>query len=324
MANKKKGQKVLLTGGAGFIGSNVADHYLKQGLEVVIADNLSTGFERNLPPQALFYKADICDQKVLSEIFKRESPDFVNHHAAQIDVRASISNPQKDAEINILGMINLLECARQNKIAKFIYGSTGGALYGEAPAEGGGTAPAENSLAQPLSHYGVSKYCGEQYLKLYAHLYGIPFTILRYGNVYGPRQNPKGEAGVTAIFIRAMLGNKPIVIYGNGEQSRDYCFVGDVAQANYLALEKGTGRIINIGAGESTSVNELFQFLKELTGYKQKAQYKPKRSGELQHSRLDVTFSKTVLGWQAGTSLKEGFQKTIAWQTEEAKVLDND
>lgn len=320
MANKKKGQKVLLTGGAGFIGSNVADHYLKQGLEAVIVDNLSTGFERNIPPQAAFYKADICDFKTLREIFKKEAPDFVNHHAAQIDVRTSLANPQKDAEINILGMINLLECAREFKAAKFIYGSTGGALYGEAKE----TAPTEDAAAHPLSHYGVSKYCGEHYLRLYAHLYGIPFTILRYGNVYGPRQNPKGEAGVTAIFIRAMLENRPIVIYGDGEQTRDYCFVEDVAAANFSALEKGTGRIINIGVGNSTSVNELFRLLKELTDYKQEARYQPKRSGELERSRLNVGLSKAILGWQAATSLKEGLKKTLRWQTEEAKVLDND
>ncbi|MDO8526353.1 MAG: NAD-dependent epimerase/dehydratase family protein [Deltaproteobacteria bacterium] len=302
--------KILITGGAGFIGSNVAEAYLNAGHKVVIVDNLSTGKRENVPAKARFYQADICDASALEKIFDEEKVEIVNHLAAQADVRISVSNPGQDARVNIIGGLNLLELCQKRQVSKIIYSGTGGALYGETLQN----SPTEDFSVDPFSHYGVSKYALELYIRLYAHLYKLNYTILRYANVYGPRQNPFGEAGVVAIYIHSMLENKSPLIFGDGKQLRDYVYVGDVAQANLKALDCPPDKTINIGSGVTTSVNTLFEILKKETGFKGQPQYEPKRAGEIQKSSLDASLAKKILGWKPTVSIKEGLQKTLAWQ----------
>ena len=244
--------KILITGGAGFIASNIADRYLELGHEVVIVDSLITGRRKNVPEAAKFYEIDICDEKI-KNIFEMERPDIVNHHAAQMDVRKSVADPAYDAGVNILGTINLLQNCVKYKVKKFIFASTGGAIYGEQdyfPAD-------EKHPNQPLSPYGITKLSCEKYLFFYNDTFGLNYTVLRYANVYGPRQNPHGEAGVVAIFSQRMLRKEQPVINGEGTQTRDYVFVGDVVKANELALTGGDQKIYNIGTGIETDVNEL-------------------------------------------------------------------
>ena len=298
--------KILVTGGAGFIGSNVVDAYIEKGYEVVVVDDLSSGKKGNLNRKAKFYKLDICDG-ALEEVFREEEIDIVNHHAAQVDVRKSIADPAFDARINIEGSLNILENCRKYKIQKIIFASSGGVIYGEC----GSLPPNEDSPVSPLSPYGVSKYAVECYLSTYAKIYGLKYTALRYGNVYGPRQDPHGEAGVVAIFSGKMLNNEETNIFGDGEQLRDYVYVGDVVKANILCLESGDNEIFNIGTGTSTSVNRLFSEMKELTGYSKEAMYKSPRAGELIRSSLDVGKAAKKLGWKAEASLKQGLKKTI-------------
>jgi UDP-glucose 4-epimerase len=297
--------KILVTGGAGFIGSNVVDAYIEKGYEVVVVDDLSSGKKENLNKKAKFYRLDICD-KALEEVFE-EGIDIVNHHAAQVDVRKSIADPAFDARINIEGSLNILENCRKYKIKKIIFASSGGVIYGEC----GNLPPNEDSLVSPISPYGVSKYAMECYLSSYEKIYGLKYTTLRYGNVYGPRQDPYGEAGVVAIFSGKMLNNEEVNIFGDGEQVRDYVYVGDVAKANILCLENGDNEIFNIGTSKSTSVNQLFSEMKELTQYSKEAVYKPSRAGELMRSSLDVKKVEQKLGWKAGVDIREGLKKTI-------------
>ncbi|MFB0565464.1 MAG: NAD-dependent epimerase/dehydratase family protein [Candidatus Aminicenantaceae bacterium] len=298
--------KILVTGGAGFIGSNVVDAYIEKGYEVVVVDDLSSGKKENLNKKAKFYRLDICD-KVLEEVFKEERIDIVNHHAAQVDVRKSIADPAFDARINIEGSLNILENCRKYKIKKIIFASSGGVIYGEC----GSLPPDEDFPVSPISPYGVSKYAVERYLATYGKIYGLKCTGLRYGNVYGPRQDPYGEAGVVAIFSRKMLNSEEVNIFGDGEQVRDYVYVGDVVKANILCLENGNNQIFNIGTGKSTSVNQLFSEMKELTHYSKQAVYKPPRAGELIRSSLDVGKAEKKLGWKAEVNLREGLKKTI-------------
>jgi len=298
--------KILVTGGAGFIGSNVVDAYIEKGYDVVVVDDLSSGKKENLDKKAKFYKLDICDG-ALDGVFREEGIDIVNHHAAQVDVRKSIADPAFDARINIEGSLNILENCRKYKIQKIIFVSSGGVIYGEC----GSLPPNEESPVSPLSPYGVSKYAVECYLFTYAKIYGLKYTTLRYGNVYGPRQDPYGEAGVVAIFSGKMLNNEETNIFGDGEQLRDYVYVGDVVKANILCLESGDNEIFNIGTGTSTSVNRLFSEMKELTHYSKEAMYKPPRAGELIRSSLDVGKVEQKLGWKAEASLKQGLKKTI-------------
>ncbi|MGB9880203.1 MAG: NAD-dependent epimerase/dehydratase family protein, partial [Anaerolineae bacterium] len=283
--------KILVTGGAGFIGSHVVDAYLEQGHDVLVVDDLSTGKKEHIHPRARFYHLDIRDQ-ALEEIFAAEKPEIVNHHAAKVSVRESMVQPLLYAEVNILGSLNLLELSRKYEVKKFIYISTGGALYGEPqylPAD-------EHHPIQPLDPYGASKACFEYYLPLYRNNYGLSFTVLRYGNVYGPRQDPYGEAGVVAIFTGQMLRGEQAVINGSGEQERDFVYVGDVARANILALDRGDGGFYNIGTSIGTSVNEIFAKLRSATGYTRPPVHGPPKAGEVFKVYLNIDKAKHELG----------------------------
>ena len=301
--------KILVTGGAGFIGSNIVDAYIEAGHEVAVVDNLSTGKKENLNPQAKFYNIDVRDKK-LAAVIAEFSPEIINHHAAQIDVRKSVSNPIYNADVNELGTLNLLEAAVKAKVPKIIFSSTGGALYGEVENKAGAD---EKTPIEPLSPYAITKRSIELYLYAYSVNHGLTYTILRYGNVYGPRQDPLGEAGVIAIFCGKMLKGEQPTIYGDGKQLRDYVYVGDVAKANLLALTEGKNNTFNVGAGIGTSVNELFAVLKNLMDFKKDAVYAPPRIGELFRSVLNCQKIKKELGWQAKTDIKQGLQSTLDW-----------
>lgn len=300
--------KILITGGAGFIGSHVADAYVAAGHEVVVVDNLSSGKKENLKASVPFRLVDITDRAKLRKVFLEEMPDVVSHHAAQIDVRKSVEDPAYDARVNIVGIINVLESARESGAKKVTFASSGGTIYGECQD----VPPAEDAPARPLSPYGISKLSSEFYLKYYAAQFGLKFTALRYGNVYGPRQDPHGEAGVVAIFALRLLKNEECFIYGDGRQSRDYVFVGDVAAANLLALSSGDNEIINIGTSVATDVNTLFASLAAVVpGYSKPPVFKSPRKGELFKSFLDVSKAGEVLGWRPSVSLDEGLKKTM-------------
>ncbi len=300
--------KVLVTGGAGFIGSHVVDACLGAGHRVTVVDNLSSGSRGNLNPEARLVEMDIRSQE-LARVFEEGAPDFVLHFAAQIDVRKSLDTPVFDAETNIGGTINILEnCVRQ-KVGKFIYASTGGAIYGEPEA----LPASESQRPDPLCHYGASKYGAEVYTRLYQKLYGLHSTILRFPNVYGPRQSPHGEAGVCSILAGLMLEAKAPTLYGFGEPVRDYVYVGDIARASMLALGKGDGETLNLGSGEGTTVRRLFDILQELTAFKGEPILKPTRPGEV--NRIYITGGRAleVLGWRPEVSLREGLAETVAF-----------
>ncbi len=299
--------KVLVTGGAGFIGSHVVDQYLQQGHQVVIVDDLSTGREANINPGATFYRLDIRDPQ-LAGIFEKEHPDVVNHHAAQMDVRRSVADPLFDASVNILGSINLLECARRSQVRHVIYISSGGAVYGEPvylPCD-------ENHPVNPICPYGASKHTVEHYLFMYRQNYDMEYTVLRYPNVYGPRQDPHGEAGVVAIFVGQMLAGQPVMINGDGNQERDFVYVGDCARANLLALEDATGsNIYNLGSGRGTTVNEIFQALKQATGYLHGPGYGPAMLGETRRIFLAADRIRADLEWRPSVPLQDGLGLTV-------------
>lgn len=300
--------KVLVTGGAGFIGSHVVDAFLAAGHDVVVVDDLSTGRAENLNPRARFYQLDIRDPG-LAEIFAQEQPDIVDHHAAQIDVRKSVAHAQVDADINVRGSLNLLECARQFGVRQFIYISTGGAVYGEPeylPCD-------EAHPIKPICQYGVSKHTVEHYLHVYHHLYGLQYVVLRYPNVYGPRQDPHGEAGVVAIFTGRMLAGQPVTIYGTGEQERDFVYVGDCARANVLALGSTACEIYNLGSGAGTSINLLFSRLSHTIGYAPAANYAPAKPGETSKIYLDSRRANAQLGWTMTVDLERGLSETVAY-----------
>ncbi len=300
--------KILVTGGAGFIGSHVVDTFLSAGHDVVIVDNLATGKRQNLNPQAKFYQIDIRSDE-LHKIFLDEQPAVVDHHAAQIDVRKSVSDPIYDAEVNILGTLNVLQAAVKSGVQKIIFASTGGAIYGEQEKF---PAP-EDHPTNPLSPYGIGKLGGEKYLYFYYTTYGLKYVSLRYANVYGPRQDPHGEAGVVAIFTQKMLKNEQPIINGDGEQTRDFVFVKDVAEANLLALSKDIIGCYNIGTGREVSVNQLFDRLVELTQAKAKKVHGPAKEGEQKRSVLDTRKAKEVLGWVPQVNLDEGLAQTVAF-----------
>jgi UDP-glucose 4-epimerase len=300
--------RILVTGGAGFIGSNVADRFVEDGHKVSIIDNLSTGVEANLNPKAEFYKVDIRSA-VIDKIFEREMPEILCHHAAQIDLRKSTQDPIFDAEVNIIGSLNLFNCCVKHKVKKIIFASTGGAIYGEQeyfPAD-------ENHPAKPLSPYGVAKLTIEKYLHFYKEAYGIDFVSLRYANVYGPRQNHLGEGGVVAIFAARLLGNKKAVINGDGKQTRDFVFVKDVVGSNVLALKYPHSDIFNIGTSIETDINCLFEILKEKTKSKQKELHGPPKSGDQPRSVLECSKAKRFLKWKPRYNLDEGMAETVEY-----------
>ena len=297
--------KILVTGGAGFIGSHVVDSYISLGHDVVVLDNLRTGFAKNINPKATFVNMDIR-AKELDAVFAEHKPEIVGHFAAQMDVRQSLQEPLFDADCNVLGSINLLECCVRYKTRKIIYASTGGAIYGEPEA-----LPADESYQpNPLSHYGLSKFVAEEYIRLYRRLYNLDYTILRFPNVYGPRQNPHGEAGVCAILIALMLDGKVPTLYGHGEPLRDYVYVGDIARANVLALDQGSGEIVNLGSNKGTSVRELYDVLSAYLGFNQSPNLAALRAGEVERIFITGDHAAKVLGWVPEVGVKEGLHKT--------------
>lgn len=299
--------KILITGGAGFIGSHIADACIKAGHKVTVLDNLSSGKMKNVNPAAKFARCDIRDAGKVSGIFSRGKFDVLCHHAAQIDVRKSVADPGFDANVNIIGTLNLLENAAKTGVRKVIFASSGGTIYGEC----GRKAPDESAPGRPLSPYGITKYTIEYYLNFYSVIHGMKFTALRYANVYGPRQDPHGEAGVVAIFAGKMLSGETAFIFGDGAQMRDYVYVGDVARANLLALRKADNQIINIGTKRPTSVKALFRMMSAASGNRVRAVHKPARAGELFKSFLEIKKAKRVLGWKPEMPLEKGLAETI-------------
>ncbi len=300
--------KILVTGGAGFIASHVTDAYVEQGHEVVVIDNLSTGLKANVNSQARFVEMDIQDKGIF-DLFEKEKFDVVNHHAAQMDIRLSVKDPTFDARNNILGTINLAEAAVRNDVKKFIFISSGGAIYGEQdyfPAD-------EIHPTRPLSPYGIAKLTGEKYLYYYNKTYNLNFVSLRYANIYGPRQNPHGEAGVIAIFCSKLFKNETPIINGDGKQTRDYVFVADVVQANVNALNYNKSDYFNIGTGIETDVNELFYFLNRFTGDKVEEKHGSAKPGEQLRSVLNNKKAKELLNWQPTVQLEDGLKKTVGF-----------
>jgi len=298
--------RILVTGGAGFIASHIVDAYLAHGHRVSVVDNLSRGKIEQVNKRARFLKADIRDQARMEKIFRTFKPEIVNHHAAQIDLRKSVADPAMDAGVNILGSLILLELARKHRVKKFIFASTGGALYGEQdyfPAD-------ENHPIRPLSPYGIAKRAVELYLFYYQAVHGMNYVSLRYSNVYGPRQDPFGEAGVVAIFAEKLWRNLQPVINGDGRQTRDYVYVGDVVEANLLALKRGLSGPFNIGTGKETSVNQIFNALKKITGAELKPLHGPAKKGEQRRSVLDSSLARKLMGWKPKVSLTEGISLT--------------
>jgi len=299
--------RVLVAGGAGFIGSHVVDLLVQAGHQVAIVDDLSAGKWENVNPLARFHQVDIGSAQ-LAGFFDAERPEFVIHLAAQASVTVSVAHPRRDAATNILGSLNLLENCVRAGVRKFVYVSTGGALYGEPeylPCD-------EVHPIRPLSPYGVSKHTVEHYLYLFRHIHGLNYTTLRLANVYGPRQDPFGEAGVVAIFTQRMLDEQQAVIFGNGEQERDFVYVEDCARAAVLALSRGDGQAFNIGCGLGITINRLFTEMKSITGYALQAQYDPPRPGDVFRSYLDATKARQELGWIPDVALEEGLRRTVS------------
>jgi UDP-glucose 4-epimerase len=298
--------KILVTGGAGFIGSQVADAYLAAGHDVFIVDDLSTGLKKNVHRQAKFVNMDIRDKR-LKGLLKKERFDAVNHHAAQINVRKSLDDPTFDASVNILGTLNLLESSVASGVTKIIFASTGGAIYGEQeyfPAD-------EAHPTRPASPYGIAKLAVEKYLFYYRTVHGLNHVVLRYANVYGPRQNPHGEAGVVAIFCTRLLKKAETIINGDGKQTRDYVFVDDVVRANVLSLGMNDSDVFNIGTGIETDVNELFTSIKSMTSSKSQEHHGPQKLGEQRRSVLDARKAQQILGWRPLVNLDDGLRRTV-------------
>jgi len=327
--NENKKATVLVSGGAGFIGSHIVDLLIQNNYEVVIVDDLSSGREENINKKVRFYKLSITDQKGLAEVFEQEKPDYVCHEAAQISVSFSVRDPLFDAQTNILGSLNLLQCCVcvNHQVKGIVFASSGGTIYGE-PKHFPIT---EDYPFRPQSPYGISKVAVEHYLDFYQKNYHLPYVALRYGNVYGPRQDPYGEAGVIAIFIERMLKGEIPTINGDGEYIRDYVYVEDVAQANLLALQnmvklseakveaqaKAGAEVkfngFNLGTGRGVSVNEIFSLLKKIIKFPNPAHYGPPRAGDLRKNILDCRLIKEVLGWQPEFDFSAGLEKTVNW-----------
>jgi UDP-glucose 4-epimerase len=317
--------KIMVTGGAGFIGSNVVDGFIDAGHQVVVVDNLYTGRRSNVNPQAQFYELDIRSPQI-SELIQVEKPHVLNHHAAQMSVPDSVADPLFDADVNIRGLLNLLEAARKHGVGKVIFISSGGAIYGEASEY----PTSEAYQPRPLSPYAVSKYASEHYLEYYHHQYGLDYTTLRYANIYGPRQVPHGEAGVVAIFMDNLFQGKRSTLNHFAEDEagmvRDYCYVKDVVRVNLSVLEKGSGDLFNIGTGVGTGTLDLYRAIFEI--FQERDPDMPKklgaldrqlaRPGDLRKSCLVVEKARRVLGWAAETDLKEGIRETLKWRLSQA------
>ncbi|AKU91030.1 SDR family NAD(P)-dependent oxidoreductase [Vulgatibacter incomptus] len=301
-------KKVLVTGGAGFIGSHVADELIAAGHEVTVLDNLSSGKREQVPARARFVEADIRSREA-ADLIRAERFDALVHQAAQIDVRRSVSEPGYDAEVNLIGMLNLLQAAAEAGVGRVLFASSGGACYGEQEVY---PAP-ETHPSRPVSPYGVSKAAGELYLGYYAAEKKLSYCALRYSNVYGPRQDPLGEAGVVAIFAGRCLADRPCTIYGDGRQTRDYVYVGDVARANRLALESDYVGALNVGTGRETDVIELHRQIAAAAGFPQAPTFGEARPGEQRRSCIDPSLAKRVLGWEPEVTLEEGIARTAAF-----------
>ncbi|MEK6640279.1 MAG: NAD-dependent epimerase/dehydratase family protein [Nitrospirota bacterium] len=298
--------KVLVTGGAGFIGSHLVDRLIQEGHEVVVVDNLSTGKRRNLNRAARFFKLDI-QSSGLERVLRNERPHMVMHLAAQMDVRKSVEDPMFDAQVNVLGTLNVLQQSIKHGVRKVVFSSSGGAIYGEQEIY---PAP-ESHVTRPLSPYGVSKLCGEQYLSYYQRVNGLQIVSLRYANVYGPRQDPEGEAGVVAIFIQKLLNNEQAIVNGNGRQTRDFVYVEDVVEANLAAMGQDIQGTYNVGTGEETSVNDLLGILVRHTNSTCKEVHGPAKGGEQARSVIDSGKLRQELSWESRTELSEGLKHTV-------------
>ncbi|HHM24088.1 MAG TPA: SDR family oxidoreductase [Bacteroidetes bacterium] len=306
---------ILVTGGAGFIGSNLVDAFLEKGHRVVVVDNLYMGQMENLNPEAKFYLMDIRSPE-LAKVFELEKIDVICHQAAQMDVRKSVEDPLFDADVNVRGTLNLLQQAVKHGIQRVLFASTGGAVYGEQdyfPAD-------EEHPTRPCSPYGITKLAVEKYLYYYHEVFGLEYTILRYANVYGPRQNPHGEAGVVAIFISRMLAGEQPIINGDGKQTRDFVYVGDVVRANLLALEKGVTDIFNVGTGIETDINTIFHEINKLIGKNFPEKHGPEKEGEQRRSVISYEKARRVLGWEPQVSLQEGLRRTVEYFREQMKA----
>lgn len=299
---------ILVTGGAGFIGSNITDAYIKLGHKVIIIDNMSTGVKEYINPSAEFYEMDICDESI-GEVFKKHKIDIINHHAAQIDLRKSVDNPKFDINVNVIGSVNLLQNALEHGVKKFIFASTGGAIYGEHdyfPAD-------ENHPTRPYAPYGINKLTVEKYLFYYNHVFGLDYVVFRYANVYGPRQNPHGECGVIAIFTDKILKGTEPLINGDGLQTRDYVFVEDVVNANVLALGDTKPKIYNVGTTKETDVNYIFQRINKFAGTKFEEKHGPAKKGEQRRSVLSYEKLSSELGWKPKMDIETGLKITTEY-----------
>ncbi len=310
--------KILVTGGAGFIGSHVVDAYVAAGHEVAVLDNLSTGREDNVNPAAQLHRVDIRDLGQVQKAIAAFKPEVVNHHAAQSEVPRSVADPGFDAQVNVVGGLNVLRACVDNSVRKVIFSSTGGALYGEPDIVPAG----EDHPVRPLSPYGTSKFAFEQYLGTFDRTFGLRFTTLRYSNIYGPRQDFFAEEGrVVAIFASRMLEGKPVTIDGDGTQSRDMLHVGDVATANLAALERGDGGTYHVSSGTPVTINDLCRKLALLTEYKLEPRFGPARVGDVYRIALDNQLAAAELGWVPRIQLEEGLQLTVAYFREQIARL---
>lgn len=300
--------KVLVTGGAGFIGSAVANRLVALGHDAVVVDDLSSGCPSDVPRQVAFYQADVRDGGALDEVLRRERPQVVSHHAAQVSVRESAADPARDASVNVLGLLNLLQACARHGVERFVFASSGGAIYGEQekfPAD-------EDHPLRPVSPYGITKLASEHYLRCFQTMHGLPFLALRYANVYGPPQCHRGESGVVALFAERLLRSESVRINGDGYQTRDFVYLDDVVDANVLAVMSSRQGIFNVGTGIETSVNGLFARLQRLTGNFVNPEYAPAMTGEQRRSVLDADRIARELGWKPRTSLADGLARTVA------------
>ena len=314
MAFPFAGKNVLVTGGAGFIGSHVADRLVAEGCEVHVLDDLSGGVRENVPEAAAFHQIDVRDAEAVRALFEAERFSALCHLAAQMDVRRSVADPVFDAEVNVLGLLNLMEAGRETGLEKVAFASTGGAIYGEPdPSVNGGGPQPESHPTRPMSPYGITKLVSEHYLRFYEETHGIPYAALRFGNVYGPRQNPHGEAGVVAIFTQRLLRGEGATINGPGTQTRDYVYVDDVVRAFVAALARDESGIFNVGTGVETDVNQLFRHINEHTGAGAEEVHGPAKPGEQQRSVLDTAHTQRTLDWRPEVDVEEGLRRTVAW-----------